>query len=423
MCTTSWKRLKHYMRKRFIPPHYKRDMKKKLQCFDQGHRSVNDYYNELLVAIQRCGIVENDDDTMTRVYAGLRKDIQNLVNYKEYDTTDRLYHIAMLAEQELHDRNEQRSRLSFGNSYSSSRFPSAKGRVGQDLRSRPPAGATSLPSPAKPEVSKSASVPQVSKTDAPSTSSTANIVCHRCHGRGHVMRDCPSKRAYIVTEEGGYVSTSDVEDELVLQTNVAGSEEDDGYAFGEDDVADYTPNGTYVVQRVLSAQVEQADKFQQHNLFQICFIIHKCRVRSIIDGGSCSNLVSADLVKKFGITTRVHSHPYHIQWLNNSRKAKVTHTARVHFSIGTYHDYADCDVVPMQACSLLLDRPWEFDTDATHHGRTNTYTFMHNGKKITLLPMTPAEIIKCDKTIAEPAKRLRLTPHTLTQLLIHRVSV
>ena len=119
------------------------------------------------------------------------------------------------------------------------------------------------------------------------------------------MRDCPSKRAYIVTEEGGYVSTSDVEDELVLQTNVAGSEEDDGYAFGEDDVADNTPNGTYVVQRVLSAQVEQADKFQQHNLFQICFIIHKCRVRTIIDGGSCSNLVSADLVKKFGITTRV----------------------------------------------------------------------------------------------------------------------
>jgi hypothetical protein len=47
--------------------------------------------------------------------------------------------------------------------------------------------------------------------------------------------------------------------------------------------------------------------------------------------------------------------------------AKVTHTACVHFSIGTYHDYADCDVVPMQACSLLLGHPWEFDTDAIHH--------------------------------------------------------
>ena len=168
---------------------------------------------------------------------------------------------------------------------------------------------------------------------------------------------------------------------------------------------DYTHNGTYIVQRVLSAQVEHEDKLQRHNLFQIYFIINKCRVRTIIDGGSCNNLVSADFVKKFGLSTCAHTHPYHIQWLNNSGKAKVTHTARVHFSLGTYHDYADCDVVPMQACSLLLGRPWEFDTDARHHGRTNTYTFVHKGKKITLLPLTPAEIVKCDRAIAKTAER------------------
>jgi hypothetical protein len=40
---------------------------------------------------------------------------------------------------------------------------------------------------------------------------------------------------------------------------------------------------------------------------------------------------------------------------------------RVHFSIGMYSDYADCEVVPMEACSLLLGRPWEYDTDACHH--------------------------------------------------------
>jgi hypothetical protein len=39
-------------------------------------------------------------------------------------------------------------------------------------------------------------------------------------------------------------------------------------------------------------------------------------------------------VTKIGLTTRAHTHPYYIQWLNNSGKAKVTHTARVHFSIG-----------------------------------------------------------------------------------------
>jgi hypothetical protein len=64
-------------------------------------------------------------------------------------------------------------------------------------------------------------------------------------------------------------------------------------------------------------------------------------------GGSCSNLVSADFVIKIGLMTRAHTHPYYIQWLNNSGKAKVTNTACVYFSIGTYHDYTDCDVVPM----------------------------------------------------------------------------
>jgi hypothetical protein len=52
----------------------------------------------------------------------------------------------------------------------------------------------------------------------------------------------------------------------------------------------------------------------------------------------------------------------------------------------------------MQACSLLLGRPWKFDTDAIHHGRSNKYTLMHNGKKITL-------VTQCDRVIAETAKR------------------
>jgi hypothetical protein len=84
--------------------------------------------------------------------------------------------------------------------------------------------------------------------------------------------------------------------------------------------------------------------------------------------------------------------------------AKVTHTTHAHFSIGTYHDYDDCDVVLMQACSLLLGRPWEFDTNAIHHGRANKYTPVNEGKKITLLPLTPNEIVQCDRAIADMAK-------------------
>jgi hypothetical protein len=115
--------------------------------------------------------------------------------------------------------------------------------------------------------------------------------------------------------------------------------------------------------------------------------------------------VSANFVTKIGLTTRAHTHPYYIQWPNNSGKAKLTHTARVHFFIGIYHDYADCDVVLMQACSLLLGHPWEFDTNVVHHVRSNKYTLIHRGKKITLLPLTPNVSVQCDRAIAKTAKR------------------
>jgi hypothetical protein len=124
--------------------------------------------------------------------------------------------------------------------------------------------------------------------------------------------------------------------------------------------------------------------------------------------------VSADFVTKIGLMTHAHTHPYYIQWLNNSGKARVTHTTCVHFSSGTYHDYADCDVVPMQAGSLLLGCPGEFDTDVVLHGRSNKYNLMHNGKKITLLPLMPNEIVQCDRVIAEMAKRESEIQHDQT---------
>ncbi|GKB03452.1 hypothetical protein Tco_0831595 [Tanacetum coccineum] len=59
----------------------------------------------------------------------------------------------------------------------------------------------------------------------------------------------------------------------------------------------------------------------------------------------------------------------------------------------TYKDNVWCDVVPMDACHLLLGRPWEYDHDITHNRRTNTYSFLFGGVKITLMPNKPKEVI------------------------------
>ena len=124
----------------------------------------------------------------------------------------------------------------------------------------------------------------------------------------------------------------------------------------------------------------------------------------IIDGGSCNNLASNDMVEKLSLSTKPHPHPYSIQWLNNSGKAKVTKLVRINFAIGSYKDVVECDVVPMQACSILLGRPWQFDRDSMHHGRPNQYSFLYHDKKIVLHPMSPEAVMQDDVARAKKIK-------------------
>ena len=57
------------------------------------------------------------------------------------------------------------------------------------------------------------------------------------------------------------------------------------------------------------------------------------------------------------------------------------------FSVGKkYKDSVWCDVVAMDAFHLLLGRPWQYDREVSHNGRTNTYSFLFEGVKIILIP-------------------------------------
>lgn len=53
------------------------------------------------------------------------------------------------------------------------------------------------------------------------------------------------------------------------------------------------------------------------------------------------------------------------------------------FSIGkTYADEVICDVVDMDACHIILGRPWQYDVDAIPRGKDNVYMFRKENKKI-----------------------------------------
>ena len=96
---------------------------------------------------------------------------------------------------------------------------------------------------------------------------------------GHIAKECPSKCAYIATDDGGYASASDKGNEFALATDLSA----DKYAYSveDPDVAEdpyevidsmaCTANyKSILVQHVLSTQVEPVDKLQRHNLFFKC---------------------------------------------------------------------------------------------------------------------------------------------------------
>ena len=68
----------------------------------------------------------------------------------------------------------------------------------------------------------------------------------------------------------------------------------------------------------------------------------------------------------------------------------------VPFSIVRYNDHVECDVVPMQACQLLLGRPWLYDRDVQISGRSNKVVLMYKGERITFLPLSLEEIFNDD---------------------------
>jgi len=63
----------------------------------------------------------------------------------------------------------------------------------------------------------------------------------------------------------------------------------------------------------------------------------------------------------------------------------------------------------MDACHILLGRPWLFDRKVMHDGCLNTYTFSKDGKKITLAPLSPSQLQKHKPSNKHPYTDLFLT--------------
>jgi hypothetical protein len=86
------------MQWRFVPSHYYRDLYHKLHNLTLGSRSVEDFHNEMEVAMIRANVEEDRAALMARFLSGLNRDIANVDELHHYVEVEDMVHMAMKVE-------------------------------------------------------------------------------------------------------------------------------------------------------------------------------------------------------------------------------------------------------------------------------------------------------------------------------------
>lgn len=72
--------------------------------------------------------------------------------------------------------------------------------------------------------------------------------------------------------------------------------------------------------------------------------------------GSCTNVATSEMVSKLSLVTTSHLNPYLVHWLDDGNEVIVTRQVQVRLKMRSFEDKVLCDVIPVDACHILLGR-------------------------------------------------------------------
>ncbi|XP_013751647.1 uncharacterized protein LOC106454008 [Brassica napus] len=330
----SWDKLKSKLKKTFLPYNYDQLMFQRLHTIRQGTRS------------------DSERQLVAQFTAGLRQQIQHTLNLFNPLTLSEAHQQALTI--------EARTKSSF------SSWTNA-------LSSRPnqtqPTAEDTVP------VQKDAAiVPVIDNRQARPSS----LRCFSCGEIGHRQANCPTRnrRGLLLDTAGNDVEV--IYDEEPVETP------------DEMEMLTADTRTALMLRRVCLAPRVPDENPQRKNLFHSKCTIGGKVCKFIIDSGSSENVIAEEAVTKLQLPTEDHPYPYKLAWLDQKTDLLITRRALITFSVGdAYKDQIHCDVAPMDACHLLLGRPWIYDRRILHDGYKNTYSFRFQNRNFTLQPSVP----------------------------------
>ncbi|XP_048503161.2 uncharacterized protein LOC125498889 [Beta vulgaris subsp. vulgaris] len=354
----SWEKMKKLLKQKFLPTYYVQENFSKFHHLNQGSKTVEEYAREFEAYIMKCDVLEDEPQTLVRFLGGLDPSIANVVELHSYSTLEELVLLAHKVERQ--NKNKSKGKWDSSRTFTK---PTPYSKPNTTL--------------SKPNTSYSSKPPQ--KNEVKPTVPNTPRRCYRCQGLGHIASECPNKKVITLAE---YEAIEEGYEEEEEEENM--EEEEEGRYIGPDD------GECLVVRRALSGIPTNEEQLQREAIFHTRCTIGGKVCSLIIDGGSCTNVASQTLVTKLNLQTNPHPNPYVIQWLNQGKGIHVSSRVLLAFTIGKeYKEELWCDVIPMDACHVLLGRPWMFDRKVIHDGYKNTYAFVKNQKKIVLTPLYP----------------------------------
>ena len=350
----SWDKLKSKLKKTFLPYNYDQTMFQRLHNIRQGPRSVADYSTEFFLLLTRVDIQDSERQLVARFTAGLRQQIQHTIN---------LFIPLTLAEAHQQAVTIEAQTKTGSLSWTSSR----------PVRTTPLPTAPVASDDTSSAKTETAIVPLDTRQTRPSS-----LRCFSCGEIGHRQANCPTRN-----RRGLLLDTAGNDVEVVYDEEIPDVVDDTEVLTADTGTA-------LMLRRVCLAPHSGNENPQRKNLFHSKCTIGGKVCKFIIDSGSSENVVAEDVVNKLSLATELHPYPYKLAWLDKKTDLLITRRALISFSVGdSYNDQIHCDVAPMDACHMLLGRPWIFDRRIQHDGYLNTYSFRFQNRNFTLQPSLP----------------------------------